>query len=140
MRNLLLAIILFLFIYNPLSGQENKQHPIDIQQDKCLEENPTTYGMKQCYIKAAKEWDKELNKYYKLLYNKLSDSGKIKLQDAQRAWIAFRDKEFALMSTFYYEELEGTMYHVMASGDMTYLIKKRALELKTYYETMNYSE
>ncbi len=39
------------------------------------------------------EYDKLLNKYYRLLMNKLSDGDKVKLRDAQREWLKYRDSE-----------------------------------------------
>jgi len=50
-------------------------------------------GLNQCFGKLADAADAELNKVYKQLAAKAEGKERESLRDAQRAWIAFRDKE-----------------------------------------------
>lgn len=54
--------------------------------------------MNICADKAAKQADAKLNRVYAQVMSRLSPAGKIRLRDAQRAWLAFRDKECAFES------------------------------------------
>jgi len=71
-----------------------------------------------------------MNKSYTDLMGALSPEGQAALRDAQRTWLAFRDKQFELNDQFYMNEKQGTMYHVMATNANMELVKKRALELQ----------
>jgi uncharacterized protein YecT (DUF1311 family) len=116
-------------------------HPIEKRFADCLEkeEGQTTVGMMECAGKARDEWDKELNKYYKLLMGVLNVSEKAKLQQAQRKWIEYRDTEYAFSGEIYYN-LEGTMWRITAVERQVELVKKRALTLQSYYETLKESK
>ncbi len=46
-----------------------------------------------CADKAFKASDKQLNEKYHELYEASSEAGRLKLQQAQRAWIAYRDAQ-----------------------------------------------
>jgi uncharacterized protein YecT (DUF1311 family) len=50
-------------------------------------------SMNICAGKALKASDKQLNDKYHALYQASSATGKLKLQTAQRAWIAYRDAQ-----------------------------------------------
>jgi uncharacterized protein YecT (DUF1311 family) len=109
---------------------------IDKRLEACLKDSTTTAGMCNCTLEAKNAWDRELNKYYKLLLSKLSEDGKIKLQEAQRQWILFRDKEAAFGSIYYFKEKQGTMFYIMAADKQMQTVKSRARELQTYYEVL----
>ena len=57
-----------------------------------------------CLKEASKSWDVELNKTYKELMTGLKLDGtpdaQKALRDSERAWINYRDKEFALVDKF----------------------------------------
>ena len=50
-------------------------------------------GLNQCFGKVADAADAKLNRLYKELIGKAEGKEKDSLRDAQRAWIAYRDKE-----------------------------------------------
>ena len=52
----------------------------------------TQLEMNQCYGELYKAADKELNESYHKLLTKLASRHKVKVQEAQRAWIKFRDQ------------------------------------------------
>ncbi|WP_116786843.1 lysozyme inhibitor LprI family protein [Flavobacterium psychrotrophum] len=132
------TLILFLLI--PLWGfaqneKENK-HPIDIQFEDCKSGN--TAEMIACANKEYDTWDKEMNKYYKLLMGVLGTEEKAKLKEAQRRWITYRDAEIEFAATLNRNK-EGTMWPVFFGSTRASIVRTRALELIEYYEveTMN---
>ena len=138
-RNLLTVILLILT--TPLFSQNDsvKKHPIDIKCEQCLkaDSSSTTAGMIKCEIMALKEWDTELNKYYKSLMTKLSPEAKEKLKTAQIKWLDYRDNEIKFSSKMH-SDLKGTMFLVISAGRITEITKQRALDLKEYYDTMTF--
>lgn len=56
--------------------------------------NPTSQAaMNACSNDVAKKADAALNRTYAVVKSRLGADGQIRLRDAQRAWLAFRDKE-----------------------------------------------
>jgi uncharacterized protein YecT (DUF1311 family) len=79
MKQLFLPFLVVITFSDFTYGQTGKlgreiKHPIDQRLADCLDvsENQITMGMVNCAQKAEDEWDKELNKYYKLLMGVLS--------------------------------------------------------------------
>jgi len=130
---LLLSCLCFSLI--GYSQEPAEKNPIDIALDKCMDKNPSTQGMVGCLNDAYKKWDAELNKNYKALSLKLNLNQKTALLAAQRKWIEYRDLEFkALVSV--YETMDGTMYQPMIVNDRLEVVKKRALDLKSYLDLL----
>jgi uncharacterized protein YecT (DUF1311 family) len=50
-------------------------------------------AMTACGAAAAKKSDARLNATYMAVMARLSPAGKLRMRDAQRAWLAFRDKQ-----------------------------------------------
>ena len=134
------GIIAALFVCSSIYsyGQDVRtEHVIDKQLNACLDsaENQTTLGMIECTIRAEDLWDVELNKYYKLLMGVLNKEQKILLKDAQVKWLAYRDSELNLSSDIYYG-MEGTMWRIVYADRRMEIVKKRAEELRIYYEAL----
>jgi uncharacterized protein YecT (DUF1311 family) len=93
--------------------------------------NYTTFGMVHSTNDATADYDKLLNKYYKLLISKLSESDKEILRTAQRNWISFRDSEIKLIETMSKEDYSGggTIQQLIVSGRINALTKERVIEL-----------
>lgn len=93
-----------------------------------------------CFI-GYELWDRELNKYYRLLVTELpKDSVKL-LRESQKLWLRDRDKTIGLNSALLdltYKEVQGTMYLAMRAGDansaIAPMVRQRALFLKLLYE------
>jgi uncharacterized protein YecT (DUF1311 family) len=119
-------------------AQQAEKHPIDMHYEGCLsiDSNQTTYGMMHCAQLAEEEWDAELNKSYKQLMEALSPENQVKLRDAQRKWLAFRDSERTFSGDMHYD-MQGTMYHVMAADREAEIVKERALNLERYLDTLS---
>lgn len=112
-----------------------RQHTIDIELEQCQNvlENQTTAGSIECEYTARIAWDKEMNKYYKLLMEVLKPVEKKQLKDSQRTWLEYRDKEMNFASTFY-KNMDGTAWLVIHASRLTTIVRQRAQELENYYE------
>ena len=128
----------FIILCINLFAQDDKstKHPIDLKMEQCLNNDSsfTTHGMIDCTLAAFDEWDKELNKYYRLLSNVLEEGAKVKLKKAQLNWLVYHDSEFEFSNEMYYD-MEGTMWRVVGAGRRTDIVKARVLELKEYFDT-----
>ena len=125
----------FLLTINILSFAQNK---IDADLEKCLSKDNSTAGQRSCISSAQKLWDKELNKSYLSLSQKLSKNGKSELLEAQRSWMKFRDSEFKLIDKYYFDVRKGTLFYVIAENRKLEIVKERALQIKEYVEQFEY--
>jgi uncharacterized protein YecT (DUF1311 family) len=96
-----------------------------------FENDYTTQGMSDAMIEAEKSYDVLLNKYYKILLNKLDEEEKETLKLAQRNWIAFRDSERKLYVTISLPKYSGggTMYNLFVDDAYIDITGKRVIEL-----------
>lgn len=133
--------LFFILVFFAAFGQSNPEskHPIDVRRAQCLntELNQTTAGMMQCEAAAKKEWDLEMNKYYKILMDTLPAADKEKLKTAQRLWIEYRDKELEFSWSMHLG-MQGTMWKVVGAGRACDIVKERALDLISYYKTITF--
>lgn len=129
---LTLTAILFCLL-NLAFGQIEKEHPIDIGLQNCLDssESYTTKGMTDCVVRATGKWDEELNKNYQELLTLLTAEQTDKLKIAQRKWIEYRNKEIEFSNQLYYD-MEGTMWIPVAAQTKLDLTRKRTIELESY--------
>lgn len=90
-----------------LAEKEKTNKPLEecigVVADACLEkgEDTSTYGMIACHGDEADVWDERLNRDYQVLMKTMKGSGKERVRDLERAWIAFRDQKCA------YRQLEN---------------------------------
>jgi len=114
-------------------GKKNK-HPIDIRMDKEFEEALTTADFRQVYENALEAWEEEMNKNYQTLMDKLSKQEcRQKLENAQKAWLAFSNDEQSFNYS-YWCLFQGTMYANNPLSYKTYSVRKRAFVLSLYYD------
>jgi len=94
----------------------------------------STLGMIEATNEAEKEYDLLLNKYYKLLLNKLESNDKLILQEAQRNWIKFRDSERALINLMSDEKYSGggTIQGIINSTTYLGMTRTRVFELMNH--------
>jgi len=112
-------------------------HPIDLKEAQCIEKDDSTAGMANCTKQSDDVWDQEVNKYYSLLMKKLNKDQTNKLRQAQRSWLEYRDKEIENISSFFSTK-EGAMWVNVRGANYRDLIKRRALDLKEYYDLLEY--
>lgn len=98
------------------------------------QKNYSTQGMIEAAYNAEIEYDKLLNKYYKILLNKLNESDRESLKKAQQSWIKFRDSERDLVAILSNDEYTGggTMHRVAEADYRTEITKKRVADLFNY--------
>jgi len=114
------------------------QNKIDADLEKCLSKDNSTAGQRNCINSARNSWDKELNKSYLSLSQKLTKTGKNELVEAQRNWILFRDSEFKLIDKYYFDTKKGTLFYVIAENKKLEIVKERALQIEEYVEQFEY--
>ena len=137
-KKILITALVFCSL-NSFSQTTKKENAIDALESKCLNApNISNAEMCNCTIQAREAWDKELNKYYGLLKIKLSTKAFAVLQQSQKEWMLYRDKEYAFISKFYYEVQSGTMWYTVAENQKKEIVKTRALELQQYFKMMDF--
>lgn len=139
------SILLFLLSVIQVNSQtisENVQR--EFQQDTARIESHVRKGFLEStadfidsmnYLES--EYDKLLNKYYRLLMSNLDEEGKAALKSAQINWIKFQTSDRKLLdniSTLVYKNMGGgTLSSYMSAPLYGYIIKDRAIELYEYY-------
>lgn len=132
-------VLSFMFLSIVVFSQNKKENAIDALESKCLnKENISNADMCNCTIQARASWDKELNKYYNLLKTKLPKEAFETLKESQKQWLAYRDKEYAFISKYFYEVQQGTMWYAVAENRKKEIVKTRARELEEYYKMFEY--
>lgn len=106
---------------------------IDATLETCLNRDPSTAGMIQCLAAAETSWDQELNGAYRSLRGSMPADVAEDLRTAQRAWLNFRDKDFAFSGEFYVR-MEGTMWRPVAVSHRVDTVRDRVVDLLNYEE------
>ncbi|MFP5471437.1 MAG: lysozyme inhibitor LprI family protein [Bacteroidia bacterium] len=132
-------ILLTLTIFFNFAYSQDKKHTIDIELEHCLslDSNMTTSDMMNCAIITRDAWEKEMNKYFELLLSILTSEQQNQLNLSQQKWIEFKEEEFELSNKIY-NEIEGTMWRLVAIDNQSNIFKKRAIELISYYENLTF--
>ena len=92
----------------------------------------STMEMHQTLSFQMTEYDKLLNKYYRKLLDKLTEEDKVKVREAQRTWLKYRDSEFKINREIIAPNSYmggGTMWPLVASGRSLDIIKERVFSL-----------
>lgn len=90
---------------------------------------PNTAAMNACYKAAHDAADAALNERYKTLMARLGTDDQGRLREAQRAWVAFRDKQCAFETAPY---STGSIYPVLVAGCLTELTQARTTAFEHY--------
>ena len=126
MKPLLLQIILAFAAAMPLvaSAQESN---LSKKYDACMDKSDgVTTDMMDCISAEIERQDVRLNRAYKSLMANLTPERKKQLQEAQRAWIKFRD----LNCNFYHDPDGGSIARVNANSCLMTMTADRAKELE----------
>ncbi len=136
---LLLFALSFISIYSQDIEDEFNRDTARVEQmvrDTLDKYDYSTWGMHAANTVSEVEYDKLLNKYYKLLQNKLDENGKKALKEAQLSWINFRDTDRKLITELYkntYNEMGGgTMWSVIYGDFHAQLTRERVFVLYKY--------
>lgn len=111
-----------------------QKYPIDRIEENCLSNKSSTQEMNECTFKAMDAWNKEIEKYLALLKHITSKDDFENIQLSQKNWEIYRDSEVIVYNLI--QQKEGTMYQNVSAGFKRELIKQRAIELKSLYETL----
>jgi uncharacterized protein YecT (DUF1311 family) len=91
--------------------------------------NGSQMDLTQCADQDARQADTALNEVYRSLMVKLDAANQTRLRDAQRAWVAFRDKE-CVFRTGGGTGQEGTIWPMLMLKCDTELTTARTRELR----------
>ena len=97
---------------------------------KPCENAQSTAEMLDCWDNQYKKADAELNKVYKEIMSRLGDKEKVKLRDAQRAWIPYKEKKGEAAAA---QDEGGTLAPVSQPMALTEETQNRVAELKKTY-------
>ncbi len=98
----------------------------------------STVGMNKTMEEMAASYDQLMNKYYNKLLKSLKQEDQKTLITAQKAWLVYRDAEDKLIGTMTKEEYSGggTIQTNIAMSEYADLIKKRAINIRNYYDSI----
>jgi len=116
---LFFSISIFAMLNVSFCQEQESKDPCDKAQ--------TTVEMQECLHKRHQKADKELNQVYKQLMFRLSKKQQVKLKEAQRAWILFRDKNAEFEAS---EEEGGSMYQLVYLSVTASMTEKRVWKIK----------
>jgi uncharacterized protein YecT (DUF1311 family) len=92
-------------------------------------------GLINCLTEEEALWDKQMNKYYKLLMGILDKESRSILKRSQLAWLKYRDAE-SENAWRLYPLHEGSAYSEIAAAEVMELTEARTKSLMGYYETL----
>lgn len=134
--NSMKQIFIFLILIFPIVCQSQQViDPIDIKLGQCmsLDSNASTNAMISCLSSATEEWTKEMNSYFNLLINNLSDESVKLLYHTQEVWLNYQEAQISYLICYYHLDIHGGN-HLERAEEMRDLVRKRALELKLQYK------
>lgn len=125
------TVLLVLGVSGAQAEEKDAPHPIEAAYAACIDKDPSTAGMLACASEAETAWDGELNAAYRELLGALKGKSLEAAKQAQRAWLAQRDREYALHEAIH-EQLQGTMWGPVMADQRVTLVKSRAQQLRAY--------
>ncbi len=130
-----LFLLLSLTIITDCNAQTRKEDQIDEDYHKCLM-NDTSYAvLADCSFKAFEQWNKELNKAYGKLLEKIKkEKDREAMKQSQAAWIAYKDAEFKAYNFVF--NLPGNEMSIMREEGRIEVVRERTLQLRAYIEAL----
>ncbi len=124
-------------VVKELEIPEPTKHPIDIEEEKCIKIADTSdIGMGNCALEATKAWFKEIDKNLMTLKQILPADKYEKIADSQKKWESYIKSEFDVNENVIFYKT-GTIYYTISAGQKAYIVKERALLLKSYIQYAN---
>ena len=116
---------------------EPDKHPIDIEEEKCINiANTSNIEMGNCALKATEAWFKEIDKNLMTLKQILPSDKYAKIADSQKKWESYIKSEFDVNENVIFYKT-GTIYYTISAGQKASIVKERALLLKSYIQYAN---
>ena len=125
--------MLSVFIHLPSCAEVTNIHPIDTQESACKAEAKDINAWTLCSLKAARAWNKEVDKYYSLLYKKLEGEAKISLFEDQKYWNMYKNNEYKVIDALKSKDFDTKERAVFRANQKREIIKLRAAALRMYY-------
>lgn len=143
LKKITLLIGLLLGFNIAFSQNNNTEHFLDKEHQKCLQQYAGNLGERRCHSEFEEKWDKEMNRNYNGLIEFIEmykdpvhgdfavDSITLtNLKTAQRQWLEYRDAEFKLCGKLY--NRKGSMFYTIKAFRRMNFVRARALELMYY--------
>ena len=128
MKKAFLFFVTCLFIAGPALASDDK---LSKDYQRCMDKALGDFDIIECTQKELEKQDARLNAAYKKLRAAESEQQKKNLQEAQRAWIKFRDT----WGAYLYDPEGGTIarvsaisWHLEATVDQAIRLEQRLLE------------
>jgi len=116
-------------------AQDVKEDRIDEEYRKCLLSDTSYANVADCSFAAFGKWDKEMNKAYNKLLDRLKkEKEKDALKQAQAAWKSYKDAEFTAYD-FMFNQPGNKMSLMRAEGRIE-VVRERTLQLRAYLEAL----
>jgi uncharacterized protein YecT (DUF1311 family) len=122
---LLLAVAFLVALALPALAQSGAPHAPDCSSAL------NTPAMNACYKAAYDTADARLNERYKTLMARLGKGDQDRLRDAQRAWVAFRDKQCSFETASY---STGSIYPLLVTNCLAELTQQRTQTFDHYLD------
>jgi len=121
----------FIVSKNNMSDNNSEIHPLDIKLQNCMAKDYSTAGMNNCVYDSIDDWQKEIDRYSKIIKKELTPEQTVLFEQTQKDWEAYYSKEKTLLYKTIYIKT-GTIHTNIAIGEIHALIKNRALFLKNF--------
>ncbi len=133
MKRFLYILVLSIFAAMPSFAESTNIHPIDTQESACKAEAKDLNAWTLCSLKAARAWNKEVDKYYSLLYKKLEGEAKTALFEDQKYWNMYKNNEYKVIDALKDKDFDTKERVIFRANQKRELIKLRATALRMYY-------
>lgn len=132
-RFLFIFFILCFFANCSFASEKVFVHPIDRQESECKAKAADITAWSKCTYTAQRAWNNEVEKYYSLLYKKLSGDAKTNLFENQKYWTMYKNYEIKLLNSLQDKDNETKEKLIYRTEQKRDLIKNRAESLRMYY-------
>ena len=99
-----------------------------VMAEECGSRSGDSVYVMDCIAERYRSADQELNEIYSDALKSLADEGKKKLEDAQKAWLRYRDTSLAFITEV--NRKTGSTGNVIIEDYRVTLTRKRVAELK----------
>lgn len=133
MKKILLTCLILCVTSSFVKCEQVFVHPIDKDESVCKENAKTLEEWSKCTYNASKAWNREVDKYYSLLYKKLTGDAKTALFEDQKYWTMYKNNEIKVINSLYNENYETKDRLIFRADQKKNLAKSRAEALRLYY-------
>ncbi len=133
MKKILLTCLILCVTSSFVKCEQVFVHPIDKDESVCKENAKTLEEWSKCTYNALKAWNREVDKYYSLLYKKLTGDAKTALFEDQKYWTMYKNNEIKVINSLYNANYETKDRLIFRADQKKNLAKSRAEALRLYY-------